>query len=297
MLRRVALQRHGPFLAQLLQGTPEGGSIKRPSSLVVVKSGVCMVKFGMSTWFVRVALVVAMLGAGLAQAAVVITLTASGVITAGTDSSGALTGVAAADLAGRTATVTHRFEVTPLVDLSSANDPNGAFAFFETIFFGLAIDGTSVASVDSAIASAALGLYQVATLDIGLGRDALIDSQLTVIGSDDSMLLATAQLTSALTSLVPASTLFQDFSFAGVPSQSQMTFGASFELADGNGGTLAGWDFFVQRAGSLVVQVTRTGTVSEPQTLWLVAACLLALALLRQRVHRVQRGTASRDTR
>lgn len=202
---------------------------------------------------------------GPAHAALVITVSASGTVTAGADD-GTLTGSADPDLAGLTLTVTQTLEFSGSTFVDESSDPANPYAFFvELVKIEVSVGGSAPVVFDgnSAGFGSAFGLYM-----IGAGG----------LNSQSGVVLASGMASALISSLAPFSNdLYQSLNLTLTGSES---FGASF-----NDGSNDAW--FVEAFGadvaSISVLVTGGETVPEPGTLAVASLSMLCLVIVRRR--------------
>lgn len=216
-----------------------------------------------------------------AWGAIVITLTARGVVAVGDDNRGDLTGSAGTSLVGKSVTLVQTMEVTGSTDLSQANNPEVSFAFFDKVRTAFSLDGGALVAFDSASSAFGGGLYALSTLDLLAPRSASIDSQQSLALLNGDTLQAQLLASSALDDFIGSASLFQNFSLGTAPPNGLMQMGADLSYLDALANSQSAWNFFVERLDSLDVVVSQGTALPEPTVLGLVAVGLAALWLSR----------------
>ena len=220
-----------------------------------------MRQFGV--WLLGLVVAAALLAAGSAQAALMITVTASGSVTQG-DDDGTLTGIPGS-LLNQSVTVSHTFEFSGTTTVDSVSDPATAI-FVELVTIAVQVGGGPQLVFDSSSAGfvSGFGVYSV-----GSGG---LDSQ---TGVQLSGLVFSSIFSDALL----ANNLSQSFNVALTGNES---FGASF-----NDGTDNLWFFLVDRDDVAAINVQVTGAVPEPGSMVLASLSLACVIVVRRRKSRV----------
>jgi hypothetical protein len=229
------------------------------------------------------AITLALASVSPAWAAIVVTVTARGVVAVGGDDRGDFTGTAGASLVGRSVTLVQTMEVTSSTDLSQADNADASFAFFDKVSTAISLDGGPVAGFDSASSAFSGGLYAVSTLDALAPRPASVDSQQSWVLLNGDALQAQILVSSALDAFVGTAALFQNFSFGSAPADGLMQMGADLSYVDAFDNTYSAWHFYVEQLDSLDVVVTRSTSLPEPTPLALLAVGLAVMTLLQRR--------------
>lgn len=219
----------------------------------------------LGAWIRNWGLVLALCVGASAHAGLVVTISATGTITQGTDTSGELTGTAVTPLAGQQVTLVQTLEAGTgsLVDASS--DPSSSI--FDLVSLSVAL-GPGLPHV-----YVGGGTTGGATYGLDTGTTSL-DSQLTILLGGDTL----TSIVDVVSNLIDSASPTTPFTFTG-------SFGAgsfvSADRTDDGGATL--WMFEIASTGLRSVVVAVSNDVPEPGTAGLLVVAVLAHAGARVR--------------
>lgn len=218
------------------------------------------------TWVKSLALVLALVVLGPAQAALIVTITATGTIGSGDDFSGELTGAAGSSLTGQTVTLVQTLEAGPLASIDTVNDPS--LSFFDVVSMSVTI-GAGAPQLFAAAPGNGGASYG---LDTASG---LLDSQMTILLGTDAL----TSIVSVLDGLITQATPLHSFSLTGGFALTGSFFSA--DRSDDQGNTL--WALLVNDSGMRSIVVDVRNDVPEPGGLVLVSLGLVVVWVGRAR--------------
>ena len=221
---------------------------------------------------------------GPALAAGVITMTATGTVTSGTDHDGSLTGTPGTNLSGLSVTLTQVFTVSP--GTAYAMGPGFTSVAFDVVSSTVAIGALPALTFTEAGAVLASGIYTISAGGLG---PFYVDGQVSIDLAGGQTFFSQANISSLLDPFLASAALDQDFSFSAPPPNGTWSLGAS--LSDSGTGNPF-WDVLAE--GLLTLDITATGfaAVPEPGTFVLLALGLAGLMAAARRGRRVAAGAS-----